>query len=109
MAKLGRPTTRTPEEKRQQQRKANKAYRDRLHIIKEEIFNDFTACIACGINNRDLIDWHHVDPSTKKDRVGVHNKQSLDLWWDELLKCVPVCCNCHRLIHKEKLCLLKQI
>ena len=40
-------------------------------------------------------------------RAKVFNSAwSEDKFWDEILKCVPLCSNCHTLIHKNLLCLL---
>ena len=63
-------------------------------------------CLACGEPDPDLIDWHHVDPTTKKLNIRGCGGVSETSWWLEVLKCIPLCCNCHRKIHKEKLCLL---
>ena len=61
-------------------------------------------CIACNELDPDIIEWHHVDPTEKE--FGVADVRfSHDRWWNEVLKCVPLCCNCHRRIHKNKLCL----
>jgi hypothetical protein len=63
-------------------------------------------CIACKESDPDLIDWHHVNPNEKEFGVGSQMSLAHDRWWLEVLKCVPLCCNCHRKIHKDKLCLL---
>ena len=62
-------------------------------------------CRCCGNDNPDVIQWHHVDPLTKKFNVnqGTHSEET---FWDEVLKCIPVCANCHILLHKNKLCLI---
>ena len=63
-------------------------------------------CRACNSNDSTVIQWHHVEPNTK----------SLDIWrtawaedkfWDEILKCIPLCANCHVKIHQNLLCLMK--
>ena len=62
-------------------------------------------CIACGEIDSDLIDWHHVNPEDKLYTVGMSHL-SQDKWWNEVLKCVPLCALCHRKIHTNKLCLI---
>ena len=61
-------------------------------------------CCLCGECDSDLIDWHHIDPSLKE--FALCQGSSEDRWWEEVLKCIPVCALCHRKIHSEKLCLL---
>ena len=73
--------------------------------IRSEILARF-CCVACHETDPDLIDWHHVNPEEKEFGIASHMSSSHDRWWTEVLKCVPLCCNCHRKIHKEKLCLL---
>ena len=63
-------------------------------------------CVDCG-NTFDPVcmDFHHLDPSTKKYRIAslVNNDQSLKTIQEEIDKCVLVCANCHRLRHKYDL------
>ena len=64
-------------------------------------------CFLCGDPDDTVIEWHHVDPNTKEFAVtsGAHSENR---WWNEVLKCIPVCANCHVKIHKNKLCLIPQ-
>ena len=64
-------------------------------------------CIACDNNNPDLIQWHHLEPANKKHTV-YSSSSNEEVFWNEVLKCVPLCANCHVLIHKNKLCLIPQ-
>ena len=66
------------------------------------------ACRACGLNEPDVIQWHHLDPSTKEFDVW-RTAWSEEKFWNEILKCIPLCANCHVKIHKEKLCLLTKL
>ena len=62
-------------------------------------------CLACSNPDPTVIQWHHVDPTEKESQV-IGNGISDERFWDEVLKCVPLCANCHVKIHKNKLCLL---
>ncbi len=62
-------------------------------------------CLLCDETDPDLIDWHHVLPEEKIFEVCKFNT-SHERWWNEVLKCIPVCALCHRKIHKNKLCLI---
>ena len=63
-------------------------------------------CSLCDVIDADLIDWHHVCPEEKLFDIKGALGRNHSLWWDEVLKCIPVCCNCHRKIHTNKLCLI---
>ena len=62
-------------------------------------------CICCANPDTTVIQWHHVDPASKERTIfsGAYGEET---FWDEVLKCIPLCANCHVKIHKEKLCLL---
>ena len=62
-------------------------------------------CCCCGLNDHNVIEWHHVIESDKLFSISVLG-YSHDKWWNEVLKCIPVCSNCHVKIHKQLLCLL---
>jgi len=63
-------------------------------------------CTTCGDPDPVVIEWHHVDPSNKSFGIRKFMAKPHDEWWDEVLKCIPVCANCHKKLHKNKLCLL---
>jgi hypothetical protein len=59
-------------------------------------------CIRCDYSYPEGIDFHHIDPSTKKfdfgrcpTRYPLKNQKYID----ELHKCVPLCKNCHAEFH----------
>lgn len=57
-------------------------------------------CLFCGENIPECVDFHHVDPTTKKylisnvARIG-HSMEAIK---SEIEKCVTLCANHHRLI-----------
>jgi hypothetical protein len=73
-------------------------------------FDDFKStcfCSECGENDPACLDFHHVDPSTKKYLITKIRK-CRNLLREELKKCIVLCANCHRKHHnkeKEELCL----
>lgn len=75
-------------------------HRDRaqIHLARvNEILKSGT-CFTCGESETCVLDFHHVNPSDKKDSP----KQGYRSWkWieQELAKCVILCCNCHRRVH----------
>jgi len=61
-------------------------------------------CSACNKQYDDVCyDFHHIDPTTKEHLITAN---FLRYPWPqvktELDKCVLVCSNCHRIIHKRK-------
>ena len=76
----------------------------RITDVRKKLLSQFP-CLCCGQNNPDLIQWHHVDQSTK-DHTIFSGGFGEEKFWDECLKTIPVCANCHLLIHKDKLCLI---
>ena len=76
----------------------------RVAAARRELLSQFP-CVACGEADPTVIQWHHVVPEDKESQV-VGNGISEERFWNEVLKCVPLCANCHVKIHKEKLCLM---
>ena len=83
----------------------NAAIQVKRRAEKKQILSQY-CCIACDNSNPDLVDWHHVNPDEKEFGVMSNMLTSTDKWWNEVLKCVPLCPNCHRLIHMNLLCLI---
>jgi len=81
-----------------------KKQREDSYARRKSLLSSFP-CICCGDPDDTVIQWHHVCPEEKIfslfDRLHKEND-----WWEEVLKCVPVCANCHIKIHKNKLCLI---
>ena len=63
-------------------------------------------CLCCGHNDPTVIQWHHVCPEEKLFGIKEGASYERSKWWEEVLKCIPVCSNCHIKIHKNKLCLI---
>ena len=73
---------------------------------RKELLSQFP-CRACGDPDYTVIQWHHVDPETKEFDL-FQTSWATERFWNEVLKCVPLCANCHIKIHKDLLCLLPQ-
>ena len=89
----------TSDHRRAQWRSASQRHFD----FKKDLLSIFP-CKLCGESDPDLIDWHHVEPEDKL--FEIKTSKGHDRWWNEVLKCIPLCALCHRKIHKNKLCLL---
>lgn len=49
-----------------------------------------------------VMEWHHIDPATKKFSIGQASfRQSKKALEEEIKKCELYCANCHRIIEYE--------
>lgn len=76
--------------------KARQERVDRFNTWKEEL-----GCSICGEQEACCLDFHHKDPNTKETNISdVVHSWSWKKIQDEVSKCIVVCSNCHRKIHK---------
>ena len=61
-----------------------------------------TPCVICGEAEKCCIDFHHIDESTKVSEVAtlLRQRSRRDIILEEINKCVTLCANCHRKVHK---------
>lgn len=93
------------ERNREKVNEASRIARQKDRLFRNQLLSQFP-CLCCGEPDTDLIQWHHVVPEDKSFGIIAGNSYSHEAWWYEVLKCVPLCANCHVKIHKNKLCLL---
>ena len=84
---------------------ANRKYYNKRMDRWNKLLEPFP-CSCCGNPDPSVIQWHHVEPETKDFGIFHTSRVAEDTWWNEVLKCIPVCANCHVKIHKKELCLL---
>lgn len=61
-----------------------------------------TGCTICGYNKCVwALDFHHIDPTTKKFRIAnaLSELKDLNKIKEEITKCELICANCHRELH----------
>lgn len=58
-----------------------------------------TPCVKCGECRRYVIQFHHVDPSTKQFTLGEISSHGLRAFELESKKCICLCANCHFEFH----------
>lgn len=88
-------------------------YRNRQHVLSRNAarkqgikkwFHDFKttlSCSDCGFSHPAALDFHHLDPSDKEDRLSVLVAEgcSKETIMAEVTKCKVLCSNCHRILH----------
>lgn len=80
------------------------AYMKAQYHKKKEIVQSMKAeakCAKCGESRGYVLDYHHIDPTTKEASIAriTSNTYRLDGVLDEIKKCVVLCANCHREFH----------
>lgn len=57
-------------------------------------------CRKCGESRWYLLDFHHIDSSSKTENVSdLAMQNSMNVIKHEIAKCIPLCSNCHREYH----------
>jgi len=76
--------------------------KERRRKFLHEKEKDF--CSVCGYNKCfAALDYHHLDPSTKKFNISQMGYNCSErLFREELEKCICLCANCHRELHEEE-------
>ena len=70
-----------------------------LRIYKSTLF-----CAKCGMSfhdNPECCDFHHI--GIKKNDIAHLLKYSKKAILREINNCIPLCANCHRIIHRESM------
>ena len=74
-------------------------YQEKKQIIQE--LKSQCKCAKCGETRGYVLDYHHIDPSTKENTVArlTSNSYEMDAIYEEIEKCIVLCANCHREFH----------
>ncbi len=78
---------------------AGKARNNRRRTRRKQIWlTEYKSAITCvcGARGPHCIDFHHRDPTLKTRILARLAKYSLTKIQSEILKCEPMCANCHR-------------
>jgi ribosomal protein L32 len=75
----------------------------RWHKILDDL--KINGCAICGYDKcTHALDFHHVNPEDKKFKINVNFMAfKVEKITTELNKCILLCSNCHREIHKKQL------
>ncbi len=75
------------------------------NIIRNYLFDylEKSKCVDCGTPDILVLEFDHIDSSTKSHNISEMSGFNLKLVVDEIAKCVVRCANCHRKkTHKER-------
>lgn len=74
-------------------------YHEKQQAVEE--LKSQCACAKCGDTRGYVLDYHHIDPTQKEEKVSrmISNNYTLDKVQSEIKKCVVLCANCHREFH----------
>lgn len=76
------------------------SYQKRKQMVKDA--KDRPCAICKTKYDHCVMDLHHLDPSKKDAMVSQLLKSgSFQTLQEEINKCVPLCANCHRLLHNN--------
>lgn len=70
--------------------------------LRRETINAVKArgCVWCGEKRMPCMDLHHLNPHEKEYNIAaLVNSGTMEMVQAELKKCVPLCTNCHRVVH----------
>jgi hypothetical protein len=77
---------------------AAKYRRDTRRLWME--FKETQECAFCGFSHPAAIDFHHVIRDGTKQSVNLlAQRGSYAKAYEEIKKCIPLCANCHRILH----------
>ena len=59
-------------------------------------------CLDCGESDTVCLDFHHLNPALKDYSVSelINKRYSAKKIEEEIAKCVVLCSNCHRKLHR---------
>jgi hypothetical protein len=78
-------------------------------LSKQEWLNAYKeehGCLLCGTKDRIVLDFHHVDSKEKEGDISKLAGYKAGGWerlQKEVAKCVVLCSNCHRRVHRGRL------
>lgn len=66
---------------------------------KAELYEYKKCCAKCGEERLYVIDFHHIDPSTKSFGISTNYVRPTAVILKEIKKCICLCKNCHYEFH----------
>tara|TARA_R110000868_G_scaffold123185_2_gene326363 strand:+ start:893 stop:1153 length:261 start_codon:yes stop_codon:yes gene_type:complete len=75
--------------------------RKRRNKIQTEFtaYKKTLACSYCGLKDHRVLDFHHEQNKEQGIAAMLKNGCNLEAIMKEVSKCIPLCSNCHRIVH----------
>lgn len=86
-----------------------KYYKDKRKLFYKGIakkFQDLKSLLSCELcteSSPECLDFHHVDSTKKEQCISQLVRYSWSKIVKELKKCIPLCSNCHKKIHSNRI------
>lgn len=83
-------------------------YRKKTRALKKKaVAYKGGKCAGCGfddLSRPEVFDFHHIDPLSKTAGISqlISNLKKWEVVRAELDKCILLCANCHRTLHREQ-------
>ena len=76
----------------------------KVHKAKWDAFKASQVCSHCGVSHPSgvIIDFHHVIREGKQSVHKLIGNSRFAAAMEEVKKCIPLCANCHRILHWEE-------
>ena len=81
------------------QRERKKELREWFADYKRKLY--CTDCKMSFVERPECCDFHHLDPAFKEEKISNLVVKSKKALLKEIVKCVPLCANCHRTRHTK--------
>lgn len=79
-------------------------YKDKVKAVIDEA--KLRGCYFCPENDPVVLQFHHIDPKSKKFNVGhSHTNRGISAVQEEIDKCIVVCANDHLRLHSGQISL----
>lgn len=90
-------------QKNKERQKAASAKNKRMYRQKWLEYKTSLSCVKCGAKHPAILDFHHVirDPGKRSVNRLIANG-AYNAVFEELKKCIPLCANCHRILHWDE-------
>lgn len=88
-------------------RLSNNSLRQRNRTFLKQ-YKEQRGCCACHETEPYVLDFHHIDKSKKRMNISIMSRSSLSIKtiMSEIDKCIILCSNCHRKLHKNLISIL---
>jgi hypothetical protein len=97
---------------RDAQRKWRAEHKEQVKAQRKKLYQEYKdfvqlqrigkVCAECGETQPDKLDFHHVDPATKKFAIARTASRSKAAILAEIAKCIVLCHSCHTAHHNRQ-------